>query len=1188
MEKNEKNISKTIKRYPFNGRSNYLIDKFLIIGYNIPTLLKLLYDGDDDDNLSKNIIIDKKQNDDEKNKLLNIQPFHLKEEPILLNEFTSDFNKECLDFNMIKEMILPNNITLYYSEEEYSTYLKENKENENENDEFIQYEEYDTFDNDLLKENSVVFSSNPQTENNSKKSINGFAFIFYKKLKKRKLLSKKVIAFYIPIIFSIISEYPYYNSFYKLCKQIKFLFSYPEKEMPLEIIIYNIINNAQSPINSNVILSLKPFSFLFDENNNKKNISTIPESINEEDERSIIDESNDDIILKKNTANELLADKIVYTPIEINNDNKKKNPIKKFLKKNSQILNTDNNLINKKKKDIDNMHGLSPDTPRNMNESNIDNRRKKRKTFSNIDINPLLNKIKNKNKNSNKKLINYNVDEIFTKIKFELLKGYPLIQYNLAKVLFHTLSIEDIINIFFYSFLEKDIIFFSKNLEYLSLTINSYLNLNFPLNDEKYYFNNATVSYDNYINNNSTFVGSTFTTILGINDQYQPKYINSSNKLKEHLVVDLDKGEIHKIEDKKNKDNSKKNKAIFNLIKKICNKKEPKSDKKKRTILYKEVYLLNKKLNEIYTLLNNENETENKNNEQFKLFKNGSFLDYDDDKDNFIKKTNINIQDAFYRLLNNLCLYFYQNLSIRTDDDDLNKKNQAKTDKDMKKDKTEMNVIFKDDYKDEEDEEKKYTKEELYFLEELRETMKYESFVYSFVQSYSPIDLYKIPLTFTEEFLSIISRKNSILEKNINFFEIIDQLYGNKNCPSLEIDFKPFFSSYYKFFKDFFDREINDINEENIINEDLIKMKYILDKKKNKNYLKYRDYELDNNILMNYLNIINNLDEEKFNEIFYLSNDLKNNISQDILVIDVENLIENYSIETQLLSRSDLCCSNIILLFSLSLNFLDTNIDCQSFLSTLFHEFTVFRKYYSYVMNMIYILFSNYINKQDYTRADSYLLLYYICVNSIRNLKLVPNEGLMNIMKKFNEIDLKKYNDNLTQHQNSFINLKNQNNIIENKSELIEREELNTNNIFTIYNFTNKRFINDIEIIDKINLHVNNDFSVEFDKEYIQPRIKYNNNKINNIIKIESYFYSQTSLLAQLINAYNKYIIDLNEIHISYKLLIDSCLNILIYMRNCKEFKDKYEIKSIIEIIFFLFLNKLIETNKKLNIENNN
>ena len=39
-----------------------------------------------------------------------------------------------------------------------------------------------------------------------------------------------------------------------------------------------------------------------------------------------------------------------------------------------------------------------------------------------------------------------------TKIKFKYLSGYPLIQYNLAKVLFHTLSINQIINIFLFSF----------------------------------------------------------------------------------------------------------------------------------------------------------------------------------------------------------------------------------------------------------------------------------------------------------------------------------------------------------------------------------------------------------------------------------------------------------------------------------------------------------------------------------------------------------------------------------------------------------------------------------------------------------------------------------------------------------------------------------------------------------------
>ena len=153
------------------------------------------------------------------------------------------------------------------------------------------------------------------------------------------------------------------------------------------------------------------------------------------------------------------------------------------------------------------------------------------------------------------------------------------------------------------------------------------------------------------------------------------------------------------------------------------------------------------------------------NSDAYKLFKNGDYLDYDDSNNNYIKRVNIQIQDAFYRLINNLCLYFYQNLSLKTEDDDIKKYS-----KNIKKkiDKTEMNVIFREDYKD--DDEKVYIQEEIFFLEELRETMKYESFVYCFIQSYSPIDLYKIPLTFMEEFLSIITRKSSILEKNIVFY----------------------------------------------------------------------------------------------------------------------------------------------------------------------------------------------------------------------------------------------------------------------------------------------------------------------------------------------------------------------------------------------------------------------------------
>ena len=89
-----------------------------------------------------------------------------------------------------------------------------------------------------------------------------------------------------------------------------------------------------------------------------------------------------------------------------------------------------------------------------------------------------------------------------------------------------------------------------------------------------------------------------------------------------------------------------------------------------------------------------------------------------------------------------------------------------------------MNVIFNKNYAKES--ERAYTEEELIFLDELTDTMKFQSFVNVFLQSYNPIDLYKIPLTFTEEFLSIISRKKEQMDQNvkkIDFFNLIDSLY---------------------------------------------------------------------------------------------------------------------------------------------------------------------------------------------------------------------------------------------------------------------------------------------------------------------------------------------------------------------------------------------------------------------------
>jgi len=1128
-QRRESHISGFIKRYPFNGHSKYLIDKFYIIGYNAPTLTKLLYkDGDDPNNLSKNIIID--NIDEEKFKSANLQPFHLEEDPIILNELASDFDKKCLNYDIMKEMIFPNKISLYYSEEDLSSYnkekekAKEKSEDDKKDDNFVIYEKNDNFNNELLKTSCVIFSSNPQAENNTKKSINGFAYIFYKKLKKKKFTNKKVYTFYIPIIFSVVSEFPFFNSYYKLCHQIKILFNLPNIDIPIEIILYNAIKFTESPINGTVMLSIKPFLLQVNEslNNQDSNINVIVEENNEDENLNI----------KNSYDSEVLNQKVQISELYMNDT--KKQVIKNYVKRPTQVFNHDKALESPKKEN-DKMQKVKSDKSVNLFNKII-----KKKT---VKINPNEEEV--------------NLDELFPKIKFQILPGYPLIQYNLAKVLLDVMSPIHVIEIFFYTFLEKNVIFFSKNLQYLSITINSYMNLNFPLNDEKYYFINACVSLDNYINNNSPFIGATFTTILGINSAYTQKYMKSTNKMKDHLVVNLDKDEIYKIEDKEQKEKSKKNKELFSYIKKIC-KKEVKSEKK-QTILSREVYILYKKLNEINNLLHNNSDNELENNEAFKLFKNGDYMDYDDSKTNYIKKKNIEIQDAFYRLINNLCLYFYQNLSIKTEDDDMKKYSETKTKKIYK---TEMNVIFREDYKDDDD--KVYIDEEIFFLDEIRDTMKYESFVYCFIQSYSPIDLYKIPLTFTEEFLSIMTRKSSILENDINFFEIMDRLYGKKRV-SCMVDFMPFFTQYYKEYKKDFDREIEEMNDSNLFNEELIKIKYFYDKKKKNKYLKYNDYQLDNKLLMKYMNMINNLNQEQFNTIFYMTDSINKNEPENILVINIEDIIENYSFETHLLSASDLCCSNIILLFSLGLKFLHESRDCTSFLGSLFKNFTVFRKYYSYITNMIYVLFSNYIRNNDYSRAHFYLILYYICVNSMRNMKLVPNESLMNVMKKFNEIDLKKFDEKF-RNQNE--NQENKDKSKENKIEenILVNEELSKKNLFPIYNFTKKRIIKEKEILEILT----NESTIKEEGNLITPKIRFQNNDL----KIESLFFSQIIILNKLINVYNNFIVDLDEENFDYELILYCCMNILVYMRNLDKFIDLDEIRDIVEIIFFLFLKK--------------
>ena len=1127
-------FSQKIPLFPLNGRSSYLIDKFYIFGYDYATLKKYLWNEENINNIVNSL--DKKQN-----KIISgeceFQKFQINEVPTLINEITSDYDKECLDIDMIKEMIIPKSINLFYLEQEKSNEKIKNKgindlDNPKEKKEniFCIYDESDAYYNKEIKNLSynVIFSSNPQSGNNSKKSINGFAFIFYKKLKEEKIYLNKYYSFIIPIIFCIISEFPYYNSFFHLCNQIESLFSSYELRMPLEIVLHNIVNLIPSPLNSDVYLSLKPAtdmtitSKLTYENILNENLEDSSSSDDfEEKNTKINNEENSNIFNNFNIMGRMsynphdsISNKSLNKYNDINNsqkskvfssdkfDSKKRNRRTVVVKKHSSIVN-------------------GQEISRRTGVSNV------------------LNQIKRSSLKLLGSIISMPNSDLFKKIKFDYLTGYPIIQYNLAKVLLHSLSPADIIVIFLYSFLEKDIIFFSKCLEYLSLTINSYLNLNFPLNDEKYYFINACVSYDNYINGNSTFVGSTFTTIIGINDSYNPKYKSGMNKLKEHLAVDLDNGKIYKVEDKNDKEKSKNNKELFSFIKNICKNRESKEEK---SILYREVNILNNLLSDI-------NSNDDKNI-YFNMYKPHSYISYN----NEIKNLNLILQDAFYRFINNISLYFYQNLSIKTEADDLKIKSKDKN-KDTEE---EMNVIFLDQYKDDDT----YSKEELYLLEELRDTMKFESFVFGFVQSYNPIDLYKIPLTFTEEFMSIIARKNSILDKKINFLSLIDKLYGVGSQQEIYFDLNAIIEDYYTNFKKYFDREIEDIWEKNYMRPENIKIKIYNSYKK---IIKYKGYELDDILLTKYLYMIN---ENKENLYFSFLKNTKNNIPKTISLTDIESVIENYSLETNILSDNDLCCANIIILFTLSLRSLNSLMDYQPFLGTLLQSFIVFRKYYCMIISMIYILFEESLEKKEYSRAKDYFYLYYLCINSFRNFKLIPNESLMNIIKKFNKFNIDSLSEDKTSSDKDT-------KFEENKlyGAHLPEDDITTKNLYLMYNFSSVKTYNEKQIIKFVNDPNNaGDFLLNINEnEYITPKIKFN----NEFEPHQSIFYSQKILLSTLVEDYNRYIIDLNEDNLRLKIILDACLNIFIFMRNSSKFKDNSDIIYGVKNIFYIFLNKL-------------
>ena len=958
---------KSIPLYAFNGRSMNLIDKFYIFGYNYLTLKKFLIDKEpevSENNLNKD----------------GLGSFKINEQPSIIGEITHDFNKQIISPELIKKLIFPNSLFINYRPD-----IGINKKFFNVDLEKVPFSKVDLSEYKYGCPPSFrsVFSSTPLEGKNSRKCQNGFAYTFYRRFLKNIIIKGKRYIFYIPFTFCIISEYPYYNSFESLFRNIRTMFSQQNIYIPIEILLYKIISLTPSPINTDIILDLS----------------------------------------------------LMYNQYEI---------------------------------------------------------------FSE----------KNENKSKNNKKI----------IKFNYLSGYPLIQYNLAKVLFHTLSIQDIIAVFLFTFLENSVIFFSKDIEYLTLTINAYGNFNFPLNDAEYFYNIGAISLDEF-KNGDDFGIKNCSSIIAINNEYVENYLSKTNDPGDHVIVDLDKGNVMFQRGRRSIVDDDLFNEINHLIKNIC-KENNKYKYLKETKVYKAINNLYKRLIEIKV-------------KKEKYFSNDKFKDYiqfsgfigfnDDPYEGSIDELNKLIQQAFYECLITLSLYYYENFLIASE------KNKS------------MEIKFNKVYIKNID----YKKEELLILNELKNTMKFIGSLSQFIMEHDPIDLYKIPLTFTDELLSVFSiKKYDPKAANIKYFDLIDKLYlTKKRSKSETIDFSSDINKYIANYKNLFDREIQE-NDKNIIKEDNSILIKILDYQCKK-VLKYQTYELNDKILEKYIHIINNIEKQKYLESVSSLLLKEKNIITKIYITEIESCIEQYFIENKYLSNDELFSANLIILFILNLKYFPDNFDCNIYLSFLLKKFNPFRKFIYLIIQIIYEIYNQSLEDKNYKLTARMQLCFYECFNYIGIKNIVPNENLMFIINKFfyedkeikNNIEVKDYK--------------------EEKNKINEEINFNINekNLIVEHNYTSDKKESETKDEDDFEIYEPKIRVIKKNGEYIESLLK-SQNDIYNILSKE----------------YNEYIKHLDRDKLIKKNILDSCLNLLIFIRDKKDLNQSNEIKHILENILYIYL----------------
>lgn len=227
-------------------------------------------------------------------------------------------------------------------------------------------------------------------------------------------------------------------------------------------------------------------------------------------------------------------------------------------------------------------------------------------------------------------------------------------------------------------------------------------------------------------------------------------------------------------------------------------------------------------------------------------------------------------------------------------------------------------------------------------------------------------------------------------------------------------------------------------------------------------------------------------------------------------------------------------------------------------------------------MEVICPLLINSIKIENYEYAESNIMIYYYYINSMRSLRLIPNENLFKYIKKFESIVVANANK-INEVENS------------NNKNLVNDDEEFINYIYISKNFTSKKFIPEEEILQYKN-NLLNEVSKSELEEGIKNRknIKFNPRitSTNKKLKLDFDILSQIEIFSKIKECYNNYILNgLDNKNLNLIDILEICANIIIYFKYMEEFVEKDEVNNILYEIYNYYLDLYIEQKQKNNIK---